>query len=375
MPSILDLVHQRRLKMLSAWTTQVFHSLATMIPQDVIILYVTSTFFTSLAFFTVVARLYTRFGILKHIGVEDYLVSLSMAASFCYLVVVMLQIKYDLGTPFKTIKPNNQLNFRKALWATIPIYNLALFFVKLSIVCQYMRIFRGVVFQRTCKILLGVLAVYGCWTVFGSFFPCIPVQYSWGVGEGHCFNRLAFNLSIAALNIATDIFVFAMPIPLIKSLHMSKKKKIALGIVLSFGGFVCITSIIRLKALHTILTSRDKSLKGVSCAIWSGIEINVAIACSSISTLKPLVRKTFPRFLSLANRSDGYGPHSHSESHNMKPLRKNTQKAEIQVCHAVQVNAENYNASREGSERGLISSTANCYSTNGPNPIRGDETV
>ncbi|PVH91814.1 hypothetical protein DM02DRAFT_677879 [Periconia macrospinosa] len=346
-----------------------------MVPQDVISLFVTSILFTSLAFFTVVARLYTRFGILKHAGVEDYLISVSMAASFGYLVVVIFQIKYGLGTPFNTIKTNNRLNFRKALWATTPVYNLALLFVKLSIICQYMRIFKEVMFQRACKIVLGVLAVYGCWTVFGSIFACIPVQYFWGVGEGSCMNRLALTFSNAALNIATDILIFAMPIPLIKSLNMSKKKKIALGVVLGFGGFVCVTSIIRLKALHTLIVSRDKTLNGVECAIWSGIEINVAIACSSITTLKPLVRNTFPRFLSSANRSDGYGPHSHSESHNMKPLRKNKQKAEIQVCHAVQVNAENYNASREGSERGLIASTADCYSTNGPNPIRGDKAV
>ncbi|KAF1971162.1 hypothetical protein BU23DRAFT_471817 [Bimuria novae-zelandiae CBS 107.79] len=346
-----------------------------MVSQNLISLLVTSILFTSLAFFTVVARLYTRFRILKHAGVEEYLIIFSMAASSGFLVAVMFQIKYGLGTPFNTIKPNNLTKFYKALWAIIPLYNLALLFVKLSIVCQYMRIFKEVMFQRTCKILLGALAVYGCWTVFGSIFLCIPVQFFWGVGEGSCMNRLAFWFSNAGLNIATDILIFAIPIRSIVSLYMSKKKKIALGLVLGFGAFVCVTSIIRLKSLYTISVSPDTSLDGVQCAIWSGIEINVAIACSSISTLRPLMRKIFPRFLSLANRSDGYGPHSHSDNHNMKPLRKNTQEAAIQVCHSIQVNAENYNASREGSERGLIISTADCFSTNGPKPIRGDETV
>ncbi|PVI08719.1 hypothetical protein DM02DRAFT_713916 [Periconia macrospinosa] len=309
-----------------------------MAPQSVISLYVTSILFTSLALFMVVARLYTRIRILKHTGVEDYLISISMAASIGHLVLVTFQIKYGLGTSLHTIKPSDLMKFGKTLWATVPIYHLALLFVKLSIVCQYMRIFRGVMFQRTCKILLGVLAIYGCSTVFGSIFMCIPVQFFWGVGKGSCLNKLAFSFSNAALNIATDIFVFAMPIPLIKSLNMSKKKKIALGVVLGLGG----------------------------------IEVNVGIACSSITTLKPLVRKTFPKFLSSTNRLDDYGPHNHSESHNMKSLQKNTQKSDIQVWHTVQVNAENYNASREGSERGLIVSTTDCYSTNGTKPVRGD---
>ncbi|PVH91105.1 hypothetical protein DM02DRAFT_546441 [Periconia macrospinosa] len=189
-----------------------------MVPHDVISLLVTNIVFTSLAFFTVVARLYTRFGIFKHAGVEDYFISVSMAAFFGHLVgstqQVRIEIRYGLGTPFNTIKPDSLTKFVKALWASVPAYYLALLFVKLSIVCQYMRIFKGVIFQRTykiCKILLGVLAVYGCWTVFGSIFQCIPVQFFWGVGEGSCMNRLAFGFANAALNIATDILIFAIP--------------------------------------------------------------------------------------------------------------------------------------------------------------------
>ncbi|PVH96847.1 hypothetical protein DM02DRAFT_686861 [Periconia macrospinosa] len=315
-----------------------------MVPHDVISLLVTNIVFTTLAFFTVVARLYTRFGILKHAGIEDYFISVSMAASFGHLAGSLfrcIEIRYGLGTPFNTVKHKSL--FVKALWASVPAYYLALLFVKLSIICQYMRIFKGVTFQRTykiCKILLGVLAVYGCWTVFGSIFQCIPVQFFWGVGEGSCMNRLAFGFANAALGIATDILIFAIPIPSIKSLSMSKTKKIALGVVFSFGGFACVASIIRLKSLYTISISHDISLSAIECVIWSGIEINVGITCSSISTLKPLVRKTFPRFLSSTNR---------------------TQKAEVQV--------------REGSERGLIRSTADCDSMNGPNPIRGDKAV
>ncbi|PVH90549.1 hypothetical protein DM02DRAFT_547579, partial [Periconia macrospinosa] len=48
----------------------------------------------------------------------------------------------------------------------------------------------------------------------------------------NCPSQHAFR----ALNIATDILIFAIPIPSIKSLSMSKRKKIALGVVFSFGG-------------------------------------------------------------------------------------------------------------------------------------------
>ena len=83
--------------------------------------------------------------------------------------------------------------------------------------------------------MLGLLTIYGIWTVLGSALMCIPVQYFWGVGEGHCMNRLAFWFSNAALNIFTDILIFAIPVPLIRSLQLPSRQKMALLFVFAFG--------------------------------------------------------------------------------------------------------------------------------------------
>lgn len=39
-------------------------------------------------------------------------------------------------------------------------------------------------------------------------------------------------------------------------------------------------------------------VKGVDIALWSGLEINVAIICASVPALKPLFVKTFPHLIS-----------------------------------------------------------------------------
>ncbi|KAJ0314948.1 hypothetical protein COL5a_012153 [Colletotrichum fioriniae] len=107
---------------------------------------------------------------------------------------------------------------------------------KLSIVFSYLRVFKIPTTQKICKTMLAVLAVYGAWTVFGSIFMCVPVQAFWGDGTGKCMNRLAFWFSNAALNIVSDIVICCIPIPLIKSLQISKKQKIALIMVFAVGG-------------------------------------------------------------------------------------------------------------------------------------------
>lgn len=90
--------------------------------------------------------------------------------------------------------------------------------------------------QKVCKIVLAIIAVYGVWTIFGSIFMCVPVKAFWMDGEGKCMDRLAIWFSNAALNITTDIVIFAIPIPLIRSLQISRKQKIALIIVFAVGG-------------------------------------------------------------------------------------------------------------------------------------------
>ncbi len=84
--------------------------------------------------------------------------------------------------------------------------------------------------------MVGVLAVYGCWTFFGSLFMCIPASAFWNQSiKGKCMNRLAFWFSNAALNITTDIMIFAIPMPLLKQLQLPKKQKIGLMFVFGFG--------------------------------------------------------------------------------------------------------------------------------------------
>lgn len=123
----------------------------------------------------------------------------------------------------------------KCLWATIPVYNLSLIFSKLSIIFQYKHVFAVAIVQRICFFFLIFLGIYGCWAFFGSVFMCVPVPFFWGVGEGHCLNKLAFWFSNASINIATDVAIIILPMPLIKGLQIPLRQKVILMFVFAFG--------------------------------------------------------------------------------------------------------------------------------------------
>ncbi|KFY44065.1 hypothetical protein V495_03648 [Pseudogymnoascus sp. VKM F-4514 (FW-929)] len=345
--------------------------------QSVIPLVVTSLLFTIIAGILVLTRVITRARI-GIIGIDDYLSLGALCASILFCVVVFQQIKYGLGTPFATIPLENIPVFVKCLWGTIPCYNTSLILTKLSIIFQYKRIFTTPMINRLCNIMLGVLVVYGLWTIVGSIVMCIPVAAFWDESiKGHCMNRLQFWFANAGVNIATDIIIFAIPMPLLKQLQLPKKQKIGLMFVFGFGAFVCVTSIIRLKSLYEISVSPDTALDGVNAGIWSGIEINVALACASLPAIKPLIAKFVPHFLSSrAERSTRHNNPSGGYDHALSEL-SHKQRSRVGGRSALDdeeegegitvertVRLQRHQAPRvsgEGSERSLVNWKADVY--------------
>ncbi|KAL1894034.1 hypothetical protein Sste5346_006176 [Sporothrix stenoceras] len=339
---------------------------------------VVSNFFTALSFLIVILRLYTRSQIVRIVSVEDYLIVVSMAAAIGFLTVEMLQVKFGLGQHIGDVPGEDLKRFFQCLWATIPVYNLSLIFSKLSIIFQYKHVFAVAIVQKICFFFLIFLGIYGCWAFFGSVFMCVPVPFFWGEGEGHCLNKLAFWFSNASINIATDIAIIVLPMPLIKGLQIPLRQKVILMFVFAFGTVVCITSIIRLRSLLSISVSPDTTFAGVDIAMWSNIEINVAIICASVPALKPFVSRIAPKLLgssvNSASRSrgtgyaNGYGANSQrGEAFGMNSFSRNAMASgtgrnpsgsndrDIYVEHTFEILEDgDGKTSREGSERNLV---------------------
>ncbi|CAK7228492.1 hypothetical protein SBRCBS47491_006921 [Sporothrix bragantina] len=334
---------------------------------------VVSNLFTSLSFLIVGLRLYTRSRIVHVVSLEDYLILVALAASVGFLTVEMLQVKYGLGQHIQDVPAEHLTKFFQCLWATIPVYNLSLIFSKLSIIFQYKHVFAVRVVERICFFFLIFLGIYGCWAFFGSVFMCVPVPFFWGEGEGHCLNKLAFWFSNASINIATDIAIIVLPMPLIKGLQIPLRQKVILMFIFAFGSVVCITSIIRLRSLLSISVSPDTTFAGVDIAMWSNIEINVAIMCASAPALKPLVSKIAPKLLGSSmnsgsrSRTNGYGANSRNDAFALNSFNRSAMASgtgrnptgsnnrDIYVEHTFEIlDDTDGKTSREGSERNLV---------------------
>ncbi|CAN9239456.1 unnamed protein product [Alternaria alternata] len=214
-----------------------------------------STVFTGLAFIVVCLRLYTRFFLIRCVGIEDAGIALAMLCSIGLTICIGVQAKNGMGRHTDTINDGDMTTFLRAFWASLIVYYLSLGLTKGSMLLQYRRIFPTKSFQVANWITMAVVISYTIWTVFSSIFMCVPVRAFWTHEKATCLNQFAVWFTNAAINIITDFAIILLPIPVIRKLNLGKRQKIGLISIFAIGGLPLIT-----KWLPRAFPSRHRSI-------------------------------------------------------------------------------------------------------------------
>lgn len=118
---------------------------------------------------------------------------------------------------------------RQNLIATIVLWASALAAVKLSLLVLYTRLFSIRKFRIAAYAVIPL--VLGWWlSVFlEELLLCRPLAYNWDKTiDGSCADLSAAYLAAGILNLLTDISVLILPIPIVLSLQLPLRSRIAL---------------------------------------------------------------------------------------------------------------------------------------------------
>ncbi|KAL8781985.1 MAG: hypothetical protein Q9213_005750 [Squamulea squamosa] len=117
------------------------------------------------------------------------------------------------------------------------VYVIGLYFVKLSLLILLYRVF-GV----NRRFRWALYFVVGLWTVYFVIhtpiviFQCIPVQKAWHPKmKGHCLDLIKLGVSSGYINIVHDFLILVLPIPMVWSLQLSSKMKLAISGIFATG--------------------------------------------------------------------------------------------------------------------------------------------
>lgn len=81
-----------------------------------------------------------------------------------------------------------------------------------------------------------VCLLFNIGVFFGVVFFCIPVPKAWNDAlPGKCSNPELLAYLTGAWNVFVDLFIFIVPIPLIRSLQMGKNQRTRLVVVFGIG--------------------------------------------------------------------------------------------------------------------------------------------
>ncbi|KAH7179952.1 uncharacterized protein B0J16DRAFT_291611, partial [Fusarium flagelliforme] len=270
--------------------------------------------FSILSVASVALRSYVRARILRSFSYDDACAAVALVLALGTAIAIAYENKYGLGYHTDEQPKSARVPYTKAFYASVVIYNIAMCIIKIGILLQYRRVFAVRMIQ--------IITFYGtilmiCWTIIIAFiniFICVPVSKFWTPDlPGRCLDSLAIWYMMAGFNLVTDLVVFCMPLPVIKSLNLPRKQKIMLFAIFSLGFFACVVSIYRIHTLKMAAETKDPNWDNVDAAIWSFLEITIAIITACLPTLKPLFSKLMPKIF-----ASSYGQ-SNAQSYGESP--------------------------------------------------------
>lgn len=119
---------------------------------------------------------------------------------------------------------------------------------------------------------------------------CRPFYRNWQVLPQpglQCSFRLQNVATVSAFNIATDIALLSVPLPLLWHLQIPKKQKIVVAVFLTTGFLVIAAAVIRM----VVTLSSEPSTTTINA--WGVRETIIALICVNMPTLRPLFTRVF----------------------------------------------------------------------------------
>ncbi|KNG49196.1 integral membrane protein [Stemphylium lycopersici] len=188
-------------------------------------------------------------------------------------------------------------------WICYGTYCLSMIGAKVSVGLSLLRY--TAITQKSLRCITNVVictsVVMGL--VYGllAALQCNPVPFFWTRALGQMGTCLSMDIIISLTYVMSAIFAacdfcFALlPVFLIKGLNMSRNQKFALIPILSMA---CIASSAVIVRLAYVQTFRDPEFlyATVPIAIWSEVEMSLAITAGSLPTLRPLYRIAARKF-------------------------------------------------------------------------------
>ncbi|KAI1138602.1 hypothetical protein F5Y05DRAFT_413223 [Hypoxylon sp. FL0543] len=303
------------------------------------------TALTCITTIAVTIRVWLRFIVIKKAGMDDYMAIGALIFLLGYLAVLYIGKTNGMGLPMGVLTMDEMENLLKIVFVIEILYYIILTCVKSSIVFMYDRIAVSVTFKRVCLFTNCLLLVFFIICVGVVVGQCRPLGKAWDITRlipGSCIDSTAFFYFTSIFGILLDVWILAIPIPILKHLQISNRSRHVLYGVFGVGGLATAFSCARLYSIHTYTEATDPFRDSTLVNLWSMVEVNVAIWCACAPALKPVFS---PRRFHDTGKTSSRNYHSL----NVPGLSKKGAEGSTSQSHIIPFHSGNHSASPRGS--------------------------
>ncbi|KAJ5398794.1 hypothetical protein N7465_009283 [Penicillium sp. CMV-2018d] len=257
------------------------------------------------AFLIVSLRLYTRLWITYSAGVDDVLIVVGLIFAIAMAVVTSIATEqWGMNRHIWDIESDRFIAVRKLNLCFQLLFLVSSCFIKISLLWFCRRLIGKVNFALyNWAFILTIIFVAGSSVLFAliSIFQCSPIRAYWEVNTEsyHCMNDGAIVFSASVVNIFTDLLVTALPMPLIWSLKLPARQRLAVISIFGLGVVVNVAGCVRtVYVWKSMMTGYDGTWVGWPGLITAAVELSLGLICSSAPALRPLIAAFLPRLLS-----------------------------------------------------------------------------
>ncbi|KAI8947537.1 hypothetical protein F4801DRAFT_582266 [Xylaria longipes] len=252
----------------------------------------------------VALRIYARLGLARSLGVDDYVCGLATALTITFNGLVLSFLDHPgggaLGPHIWNVSVLKLLEYQWPSVVESIFQRLSNTFIKVSLLTFYLRIFNPVP-RIKWLIWIGLIAVvgFGLAILIGTLILCYPLP-----GEPRNPGLPPMlpqrcNIEIPKLttagsvfSVVTDLYIFFIPIHLLPSLKLSRKRKAAVGSVFLLGSFACLAGVTNLtiRFVKYLPTDQDDfTWNVIDTYITKVVEINIGLICACMPVVSPVV--------------------------------------------------------------------------------------
>lgn len=172
-------------------------------------------------------RLWIRLFVTRIPGWDDVFVVLAVLCNIGQAVGLYLACQHGLGRHFLLLGLEGMKDFIRTFYIANGTYPMCSTFIKLALLFQYLRLFKKGARLRIISIItIIVVCLWGLAFTFLSWVPCLPIRAYWdwqipdtqvtryGFGSHEVDTFVATYLTHAATNVALDLIIFTIPIPI-----------------------------------------------------------------------------------------------------------------------------------------------------------------